>query len=264
MKRNFISKCLISLGLLLFCIVLNAATAQPVTAQAASTEKDKSDTYRLSLKSITLVKGKTFTLRVFNASDARISFKSEDSEIASVNDDGDIYARRVGETDIHAIIKYGSDSDSLTCHVTVGPPAVSVKWTHSRVIIGIDRTDTLNVILKPSNTAEDAKFSSQDSSIVSISSGGRITARSYGFTYLFAEIDADDSDGSSKYDTCGVIVTSHDNVSKLEDYFNDHPELDKIPESELNRALSKFFNNEFDQSSLISDLNRYLKKVFDL
>lgn len=266
MKSKLISKCLITLGLLLFfTVLLPSIPCNTAKAQAASTDKEKSENYRLNLKSITLVKGKAFTLKVYNVPDnARTTFRSDDQEIASVNEDGVISANKVGDTVITVIIRDGTDSTSLTCDVTVGPPAVSVKWTKSRIIIGIDNVDTLRVILKPYNTAEVARFSSYDSSIVSISTGGRITAKTYGFTYLFAQIEATNPDGSYKYDTCTVIVTNQENVALLEEYFKNHLELNDLPEADLNKALNDFFNKDQSQSTLIKDLDRYLKNLFNL
>jgi hypothetical protein len=269
MKKNFLGKCFITLGLLLFfTLLVPCLPVFTVTAQASSSEKDKSDNYRLNLKSVFIAKGKSFTLKAYNVGDnAKVHFKSDDEEIASVNGDGVVIANKLGTTNINVIIKDGSDSTNLTCEVNVGPPAVSVKWTQSRVIIGLDNSDTLKVILKPSNTAEDARFSSKKDEIVSISPGGRITANKYGLTYLFAVIDETDSDGRQKYDTCAVIVVSQDNVSQLEDYFREHTELNRISEADLNSALYKYFNDEPDRASssnLVSNLNRYLDKEFGL
>jgi uncharacterized protein YjdB len=224
--------------------------------------------YRLNLKSITLVKGKSFTLKAYNLSEgAKVSFKSDDSEIASVSEDGTITANRVGVTIITVTVKDGVDNPSLTCDVTVGPPAFSVKITKSRIILGIDKTDLLRVILKPSNTAEDARFSSYNPEIAYVSIGGRVTAKKKGYTYLFAEIDATDSDGSRKFSVCNIIVTSPEDAPLVETYFNEHPELDMISESDLSAALEEFFNGSSaakDGLSTVEALNQFLNTKFDL
>lgn len=264
MKIKLIRNCLITLGLLLFFVV----STPTATAQAQSGTGKKSDDYQLSLTNVTLAKGQTRTLKVYNLGEkARIDFKSGDKEIASVNDDGEISANNVGDTVITAIIKKGSDTTSLHCNVTVGAAAVSVKFPHSIIVMGVDSTDLLDVILKPSNTVEDAKFASLNSSVASVTPGGRVTAKSYGFAEVRAYIDATESNGSQKYDSCAVIVTDKDNVAKLDKYLSDKSELDGISDNDLLNALDRFFNKEFDQSSssnLISSLNRYLNNVFDL
>ncbi len=268
MKKNLIRKCLITLGLLLFFTVLMPSIPNFTVKALADTGSKKSDNYRLSLSSTTIAKGQTRTLRVYNVGEkARIDFKSGDKEIASVNDDGVISANKVGDTEITATIKEGSDSTSLTCNVTVGPAAVSVRLTQSIVIIGLDSVESLDVILKPGNTVEDAKYTSLNSTVASVTPGGRVTAKSYGLAEIRAYIAATDSDGSQKYDSCAVIVTSNDDVSKLDKYFNEHTELNSISNSKLQNALDQFFNKTYDQSSssnLISSLNRYLHKEFNL
>lgn len=276
MKKKFISKCFITLGLLLFFTLLT----QVITpfgvkiAKANSTDKEKNVDIRL-LKNITLVRGKTFTLRVYNLKDStNVSFKSNDPEIASVKEDGTVTANRVGTTVITVTVKDGSTTTPLTCDITVGPPAFSVRITKSRIILGQDKSDMLKVILKPSNTAEDARFSSFDSTIASVSSGGRVTAKSIGLTYIFAQIDAEDSNGKQKFATCTVIVTNPEDATPLEDYFNERTELNLIPEAELNKALEEFFNGKSGETSalattssnktLVETLNQFLNRRFDL
>lgn len=268
MKKKLIKKCFLTLGLLLFFTLL-IPSYNTQTALAGSIDKEKNGDYKLNLKSLPLVKGKDFTLKVYNLKDnSKISFKSEDSEIASVNDDGVVYGKKVGSTTITAIVKDGSNSTSLTCDVEVGPPAFSVKITKSRVILGISNTDQLRVILKPLNTTEEARYSSYDSSIASVSINGRVTGKSFGLTYLFAEIDAKDDDGNHKYSACPVIIVDSDVVSDLEAYFDKHPELDLVSEADLNSALDKFFNSDtarkYSNSNLVDALNKYLDNKFDL
>jgi hypothetical protein len=254
-------------GLFLFFFAA-APLVSVKTALAAETGEKKSEAYRLNVYSIVLAKGQTYTLRTYNVGEkATIYFKSGDEEIASVSDDGLISAKKVGSTAITVTIKDGSDVTSLSCDVSVGPAAVSVKWTQSIVILGIDSINQLNVILKPSNTVENAKFTSLNSDIVSVTPRGRASAKNYGYAELRAYINDTNSDGSQKYDSCGIIVTSSDNVSKLSDYFNEHTELNQISKDDLLSALDKFFNKEFDQTSssnLISSLDRYLNNTFKL
>ncbi len=286
MKKNLV-KCFISLGLFLFLTVaLPELTPDGVTtAYANEVEKEKSDGYRLNLKSIIMVKGKTFPLplKVYNLGEnAKVSFKSADTEIASVSEDGTITAKMVGVTTITATIKDGLNTSSLTCEVTVGPPAFSIKMTQSRIILGVDGSDTIGIVMKPSNTAESARFSVHKAyeSVVSISPGGRVTGKKVGFTYLFAEIDALNVDGKNKFAYCSAIVVNADDVRPLQNYFNDHPELSLISEDSLNTALSEFFNNlpttteatttpaptpaAKTTNSLVEALDKFLAGKFDL
>lgn len=263
--KKFFNKCILTFCLtLLFTLFVPLFGMDSLTAKALSVDAGKKEEYRLNLKSITLVKGKSYALKVYNLPEkAHVSFKSDDKEIASVNEDGVITANKVGFTIVRAIV----NDTELTCEVTVGPPAFSIKLTKSRLIIGLDKSDFLNVILKPTNTVEVAKFSSKDPSIASVSAGGRITARKLGLTYVFAEIDATDSTGAKRYDTCTVIVTNPDDVALLEAYFNEHPELDMLSKDELTSALDEFFNSHYleaSTTSMISKLNSFLDEKFNL
>lgn len=269
MKKKSLFKCYILFAFLLFITVLLPFTDfNIVSVQAASVDTAKNGDYKLNLKTITLVKSKTHTLKVYNLSEnAKLFFKSNDDEIASVSVDGIITANKVGDTIIKVTIKDGLTVTPLECEVTVGLPAFSVKLTRSRIILGVDKTDFLNAILKPSNTFESARFYSNDSSIASVSIGGRVSAKKIGLTYLFADIEATDSDGFRRYSRCTVIVTTSDDASLVEDYFSNHPELDLIAEDDLNKALDDFFNTKYDPSSSTSvekSLNRYLDDMFTL
>lgn len=263
MKKK-LCKCFIALGLLLLFTSLIPISA----AKAADVDVGKESEYKLNVQSIALIRGSTYTLKVYNLKEnAKVLFKSDDEEVASVSDNGVITGNKVGTTVVKANVKEGTTITPLECTVTVGLPAFSVKLTRSRIILGLDKTDTLNVILKPSNTIETARFSSYDSSIVSVSVGGRITAKKIGLSYVFAEIEATNADGSRKYSACTVIVTKPDDVPLLETYFNEHPELDYADQSALKTALYEFFNTKYDpngSTSLISSLNSYLDDKFDL
>jgi hypothetical protein len=240
--------------------------------RASEVEKEKNNEYRLNLKSITLVNGKSFTLKVYNLEDdAKVSFKSADPSIATVNENGTFKANKVGSTTITATVRRGSNSTSLTCDVKVGPPAFSVKMTRSIIILGQKQSALLEVIMKPSNTAELAKFSSFNSSIASVSSGGRVTAKRLGMTYIFAEIDAVNLDGSKKFASCSVIVTKPEEVTQLRKYFSNHLELSLISESDLSAALYEFFNsnnttesNSGSESSIVDNLDKFLNLKFNL
>ena len=274
MKKKFLCKYMVFLGLILcFSFLPCILPVSGNIAKASEIEKEKNE-YRLNLRSVTLVNGKSFNLKVYNIEeDAKVTYKSSNPEIASVSEDGTVTAHKVGTTTITATVKRGTNSTSLTCEITVGPPAFSIKMTRSMIILGLEQNDLLEVIMKPSNTAELAKFSSYDPSIVSVSSGGRITAKKIGMTYVFAEIDATTPEGYRKFDACKVIVCNPSDVSLLKTYFATHPELSLISESGLSNALFEFFNNlqpadgsmEIPKGdALIGALDKYLNEKLNL
>lgn len=276
MKNKIISKLIITFGLLLFITLLTQfITPIDVIAQAAevtqspSIDKEKNN-YRLNLKNITIVKGKTFSLKVYFLKEtSKVSFKSSNPEIVSVSADGTLTANAVGNAVITATVVDDTGSYELPCDITVGPPAFSVKLTKSRIILEVDKIDLLKVILKPSNTAESARFSSYDDEIASVSSGGRVTAKKPGLTYVFAEIDAVNPDGQRKFTKCTIIVTTEEDAPLLKNFFEEHPELNLIPELDLTLAMEEFFNNLYDpanskDSPLVESLYQFLNEKFNL
>ena len=253
MKKKYIIKCLFFLGLLLFFTFLPQIIPTSVSiARASEIEKEKNNEARLNLRAITLANGKSFTLRVYNLDkDAKVSFKSADSDIASVSEDGTIIGNKVGSTTITATVRRGLSTTPLTCDITIGPPAFSVKLTRSRTILEVDQSIQLEALIKPINTVESVKFLSRDSSIATVSPGGRVTGKKLGMTTVEAKIDATNPDGSQKSSPCSVIVAKVEDIPLLIDYFTLHPELNDIPEDELSNTLLEIINAYYGEKDIV-------------
>lgn len=207
MTQNLLKKCILIAGLLLFFNVYFPIpyTNASLVAQASSVEETQSE-IKLNVRNKALVKDTTFTLKIYNLDEKhKVSYKTASGQIAAVDDKGVITAVDFGTTVITVTVKDGFKTiATLDCEITVGPPALSVKLTKSEITLEIGKRTTLTTILKPNNTVEEAKFSSNDSEIASVSTGGRVTARSVGVTYVFAYID------NGKYDLCKVTVVESD------------------------------------------------------
>jgi len=123
MKQKSLFKGIITLVLLLF-IGFVVMLAAPATAQAGTAEP------KLNVKSKDIVKGKDYALKVYNLTETQtVTFKSEDAEIASVDETGLVTALSIGKTIVTAVIE-DAESEStveLQCKITVGPPAIFVK-----------------------------------------------------------------------------------------------------------------------------------------
>lgn len=202
------------LGLFLSLVLILGVFSTPLAAKAAAPE------LKLNVKSKTLVTEKTYSLKVYNLADNQtVSFKSDHPEFASVDDDGLVSANAVGTAVITASVKEAAKTiTQLECEITVGPPAISVKLTRPTIILMNGRKALLKTILQPLNTAERVKFSSLDKLIASVSSAGRITARSIGTTYLVAAID------NGKFDACQIIVVDEEAYLAL----LENPEIDPL------------------------------------
>lgn len=169
----------------------NTANASTVSTNL-STEEKQSD-IKLNVKKKTLVKNTSYTLVLYNLKDSyKVSFKSSDSSIASVEkDSGVVTAVERGEATITVTVKDGSKTiQTLTCDITVGVPAVGISCSQSStgITLVIGKSSLLDTILTPNTTVEEAKFSSKDNSIATVSSSGRVTAKSAGTTYIFGTI----------------------------------------------------------------------------
>lgn len=218
------------LGLVLVLVLTLGIVASPISAKAAGPE------LKLNVKTKTLVTEKTYSLKVYNLADNQtVTFKSDHPEFASVDDNGLVSANAVGTAVITATVKNASKIVAqLECEITVGPPAISVKLTRPTIILMNGRKTLLKTILQPLNTVENVKFSSLDNLIASVSSAGRVTARSIGTTYLVAAID------NGKYDTCQVIVVDEVSYQAL----LENPDIDPLTLISLNADDSEVVDNE--------------------
>ncbi|MDI9509787.1 MAG: Ig-like domain-containing protein [Bacillota bacterium] len=292
MNKKIFYRFISFLALLLFFTFLPQLMTTPSSiAQASETEKEKNNEYRLKLNNITLVTGKSYTLVVYNVEkDASVSFRSADPSIASVNSQGTITGNKVGKTTVTATVRRGLSTSSLTCNITVGPPAFSIRATRSMIILEVGQNAVLDVIMKPGNTTELAKFSSRNDTIAYISPLGRISAMKPGMTYVFAQIDATNPYGREKFTSCSVIVCNTDEAEQLNNYFEERYELRLIPQAQLTSVLYEFFNSKEETpdetsktenttlansststeatqdstTSLIDSLDAYLNSIYDL
>lgn len=201
MKKNFFIRCFLTLCMALFLSMVTFPIIGNVMVAEAGSIPSQSD-IKLNVKSLSLVKDTTYELKVYNTdSNHKITYKSDDADIVEVDEAGVITAKDFGEAIITVTIKDGFKTiDTLECEVTVGPPAFSIKLTRSDITLEVGHSTNLITILKPSRTAEEAKFFSNRPSIASVSTGGRVTAKEPGIAYVFASL------GNGKYDLCKITV----------------------------------------------------------
>ncbi len=186
-------------GLILFLGASSPFSTPTVEAMATETQDIK-----LNVSSQTLVKGKSFSIYVYNLSEGQTAtFVSSSPSIASVDEFGTVTANFVGTTTIQVTITEGEEIIvTLPCEIKVGPPAISVQFSRLELSMTIGQKLTLERIIQPLNTVETAKFSSHDRTIATVSAGGRVTAKSEGSTYIFAQID------NGNFAVCKILVYS--------------------------------------------------------
>ena len=163
----------------------------------------------VSPSTLTLNVGSTGTLSATispsNATTKTYKWSSETPSVATVDRNGKVTAVAPGTATIKATSTSGSKTD--TCIVTVNPIAVTgVTLSASSVTLDIGATKTLTATVKPDNaTNKNVTWSSSNTSVATVSSTGKITAKAIGQS----TITVTTKDGSKKA-TCSVTVNCSD------------------------------------------------------
>lgn len=133
-----------------------------------------------------LPKGETCRLDIQNKKDdAKISFKCENSEIASVDSDGTVHAKRTGQTGIRILIEQTGHVYDLCVKIVVGEnPGVADKK-----VMTAGEQSVLSIVHK-TKTAR-AEFSSTSPSVASVDSYGRVYAKKTGEAVIRTAINQD-------------------------------------------------------------------------
>ena len=195
---------------------------------------DETQDIKLNVKSQTIVKGKSFSLYVYNLNEGQtVTFVSSDPEIASVNEEGVVTGNLVGNATILVTITDEEDTIALlSCAIKVGPPAISVQFSRLELTMTVGQKLTLERIVLPLNTVETAKFSSYDRSIATVSAGGRVTAKAEGSTYIFAQLD------NGRFAVCKVYVSPKEVILEPEEILGKTPVTEnEIPAEETSSEV---------------------------
>lgn len=157
--------------------------------------------------SLTLQEGKSATLSAIvspsNATDKSVSWSSSNVSVATVSSSGVVTAKKSGTATITA--KTNDGGKTATCKVTVTDKAVSVTGvtiSPSSLSIAVGQTSKLSANISPDNaTNKNVTWSSNNTSVATVSSDGTVTAKSVGTT----TITCITQDGAKKA-TCIVSV----------------------------------------------------------
>ena len=162
----------------------------------------------LSRQSAELFEGESLTLTASvspsDATEKMISWSSSKSSIASVNQEGTVKALSKGTT----VIKASAGGKTATCTVTVKAatePVTSVTLNKTSLTLTIGETQTLKATVNPSNaTNKSVTWSSDNTSIATVSSSGSVTAKAEGTAIVSVTTD----DGG-KTATCTITVQKY-------------------------------------------------------
>ena len=159
----------------------------------------------LNMTSLSLLIGASETLIATvapdNATDKTVTWSTDDSSVATVSSDGKVTAVSVGNTTITVTTSDGTRKASCAVSVLpIGVTGISLNKTSVSLLVG--ESETLIATVTPEDaTDKTLTWSTDDSSIATVSSEGQVTAVSVGNTTITVTA----SDGTTKA-SCAVSV----------------------------------------------------------
>lgn len=162
----------------------------------------------------------------------KITWKSEDPNICSIDSTGVVTGKSIGNTMVYATITYGGASYKASCNVIVGEPKVTLNKTSMTMYVSDTQSLIASVIAVDgvdisSETKSDIIWSSSDSSIITVDSNGSVKGIAVGTATITA-----------KYSFCGISYTASCKVT-----------VDGKPGISLNKSLLSMYIG--DTSTLI-------------
>lgn len=176
------------------------------SASCVYTVKPLVNEIKLNKSVITIIKGQTeklaATVNPPDAYDTGVTWSSDNSDIATVDQNGNIKGKSAGKTIIKVTAKDGSGVVAK-CEVIVNIPVSHISIDKNRVIIKKGNSLTLSAAVLPTDANDKSlTWSSSNTNIVKVDQNGKVTAVNGGR----ATITAKANDGSGKFDTCEIEV----------------------------------------------------------
>ena len=138
---------------------------------------------KLDKTSLTLTKGKTYTLKTtVTGTNKAVSWSSSNSSVASVDKNGKVTAKTKGTATITAKV----DGVSASCKVTVNEPAKTIKLDKTKVTLGAGEPCTLKATVSPS---QKVTWTSSNPKLVKVDSNGKLTVTNEILNYSAIRID---------------------------------------------------------------------------
>lgn len=145
------------------------------------------------------------TIKPENARDKSVTWSSSNTDVVTVDKNGNVTAIKAGTATITVTTKDGKYK--AEAEVTVQTDVVNVKGVSldkTSLNLKVNETSTLKATVKPSDaTNKSVTWSSSDSNVASVDNNGKVTAKAAGT----ATITVTTKDGNYKA-TCKVTVTS--------------------------------------------------------
>ncbi len=134
----------------------------------------------LNKTEMTLGVGQMYTLQTTMTPDNAATYQqwtSSDTKVAVVNANGRVTGKKVGT----AVITVKTTNNlTATCTVTVKKAPTSVALDKTTLTLGVSQKKTLTATLTPSNSATYCTWTSSDTTIATVTSGGVVTGKKVG------------------------------------------------------------------------------------
>lgn len=141
---------------------------------------------KLNKSGITLDKGKSYTLKTSLSpknTTEKVSWKSSDKKVASVNQSGKVTGLKKGS----AVITATSGGKKKSCRVTVRDTSIrQIAFSGGNIILNVGTVRSLKAAVTPENTTEKLTWKSSDTKVASVDQNGNVTGKGYGNTTITA------------------------------------------------------------------------------
>ncbi len=142
----------------------------------------------------------TATITPSNATNQNVTWKSSNTSVATVSESGKVSGKKTGTAIITCTTEDGAYTAKCTVTVVIVPTSIALNKTSATLNSG--DTLTLSVTFTPSNASiKTVKWTSSDTSVATVSSSGKVTAKAGGTCTITAK-----STSGSKTATCKITV----------------------------------------------------------
>lgn len=151
-----------------------------------------------------------------NATNQRVSWSSDNSSIAAVDDKGIVKAIQPGEATITATTAEGGYTASATVTVS-GIPVTGLSLNHPKVELALGRTHLLSAAILPKNASNlNVTWSTSDSSVAAVDASGRVTAVGLGSALITATTEDGGFTADSEVTVSPSAIEIVDNMFRVD------------------------------------------------
>lgn len=223
-------------------ITVKSADGGSVKASIKVTVRQATSSVSVKKKSVTLDKSNrekiSFTVAPSNAYSKGVKFSSSNSNVATVDGSGVIYAKNVGTAKITVVSTDGLNRKSEVTVVVKEPvvkvTSISVPKTTQNLIVG--ETFTISPVVAPAEASKYGfSYSSSNANVVKVASDGKVTAVGSGKASITVTV----KDGASTSVKVNFYVKKVNEVDYTYNNFVSHMGLNKVAPSNSIPAFMK-------------------------